>query len=478
MTLPKTFLSPRIALATLVLAMNTAALAATPAAPPTEAQSATKAIPGAPVPAGSPLRIGPIRFQFAIYYPKAPTADPMAALRGVLDKTAGSPKLLASLPAPSSVTAPVVFANWNTTTVLKEYRAPDMESLQRFGRGITREQAEALQKADKALILDFAHPSQQSLAVMQKALQVTLQVARDTGGLLWDEETREVFSPDEWQKRRVDTWANGLPDVSQHTIIHAYRSGEMVRAITLGMGKFGLPDVVVSDFSWSSNRPMGSLVNAFSQAMAEGITLARPGQFDMDLRALRHAAARDPMLTGLKPNAAAVAKLSLVNGTWESGDPQNRLYEIRFDRYKGPDRYAQQDAMVSSVFGAGEDSVTRVKHNDELLAASKAATAQLPKLREAFAKGLQPGEYILVKAPFITRDGGNEWMWVEVARWNGDAIEGLLKNEPVDVPGLHAGQMVKVSQAKVFDYMRRFPDGRNEGNETSKIIARMQGAKK
>ncbi|REN17115.1 DUF2314 domain-containing protein, partial [Mycobacterium tuberculosis] len=89
-----------------------------------------------------------------------------------------------------------------------------------------------------------------------------------------------------------------------------------------------------------------------------------------------------------------------------------------------------------------EDSVTRVKHNDELLAASKAATAQLPKLREAFAKGLQPGEYILVKAPFTTRDGGNEWMWVEVARWNGDAIEGLLKNEPVDVPGLHAGQMV------------------------------------
>jgi len=46
------------------------------------------------------------------------------------------------------------------------------------------------------------------------------------------------------------------------------------------------------------------------------------------------------------------------------------------------------------------------------------------------------------------------------------------------VPNLHAGQMVKVSQAKVFDYMRRYADGREEGNETSKIIARMQGPKK
>jgi len=111
-----------------------------------------------------------------------------------------------------------------------------------------------------------------------------------------------------------------------------------------------------------------------------------------------------------------------------------------------------------------------------VLAASKTAVAQLPKLREAFNKGLQPGEYILVKASFARR-GGNEWMWVEVTRWSGDAIDGLLKNEPVDVPGLHAGQMVKVSQAKVFDYIRRYPDGREEGNETGKIIRRMQSKK-
>lgn len=87
-------------------------------------------------------------------------------------------------------------------------------------------------------------------------------------------------------------------------------------------------------------------------------------------------------------------------------------------------------------------------------------------------------QYILVKAPFATRDGGNEWMWVEVAKWSGDTIEGLLKNEPVDVPGLRGGQMVKVSQAKVFDYVRHHPDGREEGNETTKIIMRMQEARR
>jgi uncharacterized protein YegJ (DUF2314 family) len=439
--------------------------------------AAPRAVPGEPVTAGSPVTDGPIHFQLAIYYPTRPATDPMASLRSHLAKLGGNPKLVSSAPSPASVTEAVVLARLNTTTVQKEYRPPAMDQLLRFGRGLSREQAEALQRTEQALILDFAHPAPQARTALSRAMEVALQVARDSNGLLWDEETREVFTPDEWQKRRIDSWANGIPDVSKHTVIHAYRSENLVRAITLGMAKFGLPDVVVSDFSWSENRPMGNLVNLFSQAMTEGALIPRTGQFDLDLRTLKHAAVRDPQLKDLKANATAVAKLSLVNGKWESGDPQNRLFEIRFDRYQGPDRYAQQVAMLSACFGAEQDSVTRLKHNDELLAASKAANSQLPRLRDAFNKGLQPGEYILVKAPFTTSAGGNEWMWVEVARWNGDAIEGLLKNEPVDVPKLHGGQMVKVSQAKIFDYMRRHPDGREEGNETSKIIERMQGKK-
>jgi uncharacterized protein YegJ (DUF2314 family) len=433
------------------------------------------ATPGEPVPAGSPVA-GPIHFQFALYYPARPAMDPMTALRGRVAKLDGAPKLAATMPAPASVREALVFANWNTTTVQKEYRPPSMDMLQRFGYGVSREEAEALQGADKALILDFAHQAPQARTALFKATELALQVARDTNGLLWDEETRELFTPDEWRKRRIDSWENGIPNVADHTTIHAYRNDNMVRAITLGMAKFGLPDVVVSDFSWSSSKSMGSLVVMFSQAMVEGASLAHTGQYELDPRAIRHAGLRNAHLANQKANAAAAAKLSLVNGKWESGDPQNRLYEIQFDRYLGIDRYARQTALLNATFGAEEDSVTRLQHNDEVLAASKVAVARLPELRKVFNRGLQPGEYILVKASFARR-GGNEWMWVEVSRWSGMAIDGLLKNEPVDVPGLHAGQMVKVSQVNVFDYIRRFPDGREEGNETGKIIKRMQSKK-
>ena len=69
-------------------------------------------------------------------------------------------------------------------------------------------------------------------------------------------------------------------------------------------------------------------------------------------------------------------------------------------------------------------------------------------------------------------------MWVEVTSWKGDKIKGLLQNEPYNVPTLHSGQIVEVSQTSVFDYIRRYADGKMEGNETGKIIEKNSGATK
>lgn len=207
--------------------------------------------------------------------------------------------------------------------------------------------------------------------------------------------------------------------------------------------------------------------------MAEGSVIHTTGQYGLDIRTIQNKEVRDPQVNSLKSNATAVAQLVLREGNWEEGDPKNRLIEITFDRYPGRDVNAKQEALLSSLFG-WEDAITPVKHNEVLLAASRRAKEKMPTLRVEFAAGLNPGEIIQVKAPFKTPDGGQEWMWVEITDWEGADIKGMLKNEPFNIPTLHGGQIVKVKQKDVFDYIRRYPDGSQEGNETGAIIQNMQ----
>ena len=107
--------------------------------------------------------------------------------------------------------------------------------------------------------------------------------------------------------------------------------------------------------------------------------------------------------------------------------------------------------------------------------------ARRRRAREA-ALALKPGyrnapplnEELEVKVPFLTASGHKEWMWVEVVRWRGKTIKGVLRNEPTEVPGLSAGARVEVDEHAIFDYVLSKPDGTTVGDETRRLIDQRQ----
>jgi uncharacterized protein YegJ (DUF2314 family) len=433
--------------------------------------TAHAAEPGTPIPAGS-LLAPQTHFEFAIYYPGDAPADPLPRLRALAAATTGAPRLVGKMPdAPAE---PLLVARLDRGAQ-SDYAPPEPEMLSRFGYGLSQADADAIMNSHTALILDFAHPSARALPVLHTVSVLVERLARETHGFIWDETTRETLSPDAWHTRRVLSWTGDVPQVGMHTVVHAYDDGGALRAITLGMGKFGLPDVVLPHFSGALIAPMGFLFDMTTQAMVEGAQPAQAGQLDVDLRLIRNQQSRALMQARLKPGAPP-ARLVVVVGRAEDGDPRNRLMEIAPARYAGADAAQRLAALSHSLFDA-EDDLRRVQHTDELLAASEAARAKLPALREAFARGLLPGESIDVKAPFKTDGGGREWMWVRVEKWKGDAVEGMLANEPDRIATLHSGQHVVVSQADLFDFLHRFPDGHVEGDETDAIIERLDKAR-
>jgi len=153
------------------------------------------------VPAGSPMADS-IHFQYAVYLLPMPphSVDPAAALHEALVSKYKDLKLVDEITRESQ--AALIHARVQKN-VPQEYPPPDLKSLQYFGHGISPQQAQALQKCNEAFVLEFAHPKDHVWTALRTANALVEEIARKTGGLVWDEETREVYSPDAWHKKRL-----------------------------------------------------------------------------------------------------------------------------------------------------------------------------------------------------------------------------------------------------------------------------------
>jgi len=435
------------------------------------AQSVAENADGEVIQLGEPIRAEElmeehISILFAIYYLRPDQADVIPEFDKLLDEFPDLTKVEEIKPSEPNACVSAKFIR----DVQENFVPQDLQSLSYFGHGLTDEQAQALQESTTALLLHFGHSKGQVWTGLQAAHKLTHAMAEATGGLIWDEETRETFTPAAWHEERIGVWTEKVPDVSKQTVIHAYRDGQLLRSITLGMGKFGLPDVVVNQFSQASSRNIGHTMNLFAQAMAEGQRPVRDGEFDLKLQSIENDKVREPQVEELYGKATGTARLGLHVGTHDEGDPHNRLIEITFERYEGNDNSSRQSAMLTDFFGS-EDNIQYVKHSDAVLVASQRAKAKLSALRKDFTDGLKPGGNIQLKAPFETPEGREEWMWVEVTAWNADGrIKGILNNDPFSIPDLQAGQIVHIKEGEVFDYIRTFPDGQQEGNETGELM--------
>jgi len=302
------------------------------------------------------------------------------------------------------------------------------------------------------------------------ANQLVVELARRTGGLLLDDNTREFFSPEAWESHRLRERAAPLVLV-RHTTIHAYRDGDYVRAVTLGLQKFGLPDLSVAKLAWSEGRMVEGLINALAQRMAEAPLPVRGGQVDLRVADLQPSSLRSALDDRRLPGATGTAALCLYDARPEPGDADNRQLLIGFDRAAGRDMHERRNLVLTGLFGSTPSAIQPARAGDaELIAASGRARERMPQLRVEFVQGLKPNERLLVKAPFSAADGSTEYMWVEVARWEGGRLRGLLMSEPRFVRQLKSGQEITIAEKDFYDYIRVFADGREEGNETGRIL--------
>lgn len=339
------------------------------------------------------------------------------------------------------------------------YAPPSLEDMQYLSVGVSPEDAKAVQGCETVVELTFTDSKPENApALVAQAQTIIGEIAQRSGGLPWDESTRQLFGRDAWDERTKVVPAPTAEALIPHFTIHMYRNGEYIRLVTLGLSKLALPEIAVDNVAQGDGQRMAALINATVAALFDTHAVGPDGSL---------------VVTGNDGKADTKTSIRLGKGTRLEGDSPAPLATIRFPG-KGA-LQARHAALLSAVLGAPEDELIYSDRDDKaLIAASEAAKKELAKLESHFADGVPDQESLSVKAPFTTNDGGTEWMWVEVTRWSGTSMRGVLLNRPYHVPDLHEGDTVDVEVGSVFDYIHGLPDGTQAGGTTNDIIAAQQ----
>ncbi|RNL88525.1 DUF2314 domain-containing protein [Sinomicrobium pectinilyticum] len=415
------------------------------------------------VPSGK-LNETQVWFEYAIYYPDDSSMNKLKVIELIKNKYSGL-EILDSIPDTKHVQGAQIVVK-EIRKVKKDFPPPDLDYLKYSGRGLNNQQKEILQTSRFAILLDFLCVEDQLISTMKSANELVAALTLNENDIIWDSETRECFTKDYWVENRLIE--NNSINISKHITIHLYPKNDYCRAITLGMLKFGLPDICVENLSCQGNQDIAGLINLTAQTLLERKSIERKGKLPINIDLLSNQELKADLLSSLEDNAGKKVELNIVQGTWEEGDPKNKIIEIGFSE-KNPQ--IEHDQLMSKVFGV-KDEVTYLNHDEEIMAASQRAKNKIPELHDKFSKGLPLGTHLLMKFPFENYAGEREWMWVEIVKWEGEEIKGLLQNDPEIVKTLKSGQEVTKNIDDMFDYILYFPDGTQEGNETGEIISK------
>jgi len=342
-----------------------------------------------------------------------------------------------------------------------EFEPPSQRELQYRGRGLDagdHKRVAALKRASWIGMRVESGPRARDL--LRATQQMAVGLARSRHGFVWDAVTRDFFTPDALERRRLHA---GALDVRDHITIDVYRAGQLFRLVTMGMEKFGLPDLVVEQST--GGKGVGQVVNLAAQLLVEGAGLSADGKLNLDVDALRDPAIRKEMTGTLLDGATRKAEVTALVGRPDKGDPENDLLELWF----GEPAQVKQDEVASRVWGSKDEAI-RTSHDDAVEAESRREREKaIRDLKPRFQRGELDHLHLTVKLPF--REGSvTEWMWVEVVRWQGSEVRGILHNQPEIVHVGPSGSQVAGSESDIFDYMLSLPDGGTEGNTTGALL--------
>ena len=262
---------------------------------------------------------------------------------------------------------------------------------------------------------------------------------------------------------RLEGWENGVPLAHRHVAIEGASQGATTRLVTRGSSKLALPDFAVANVAKVDEELMQTVLAVLLQTALEQPALPALGTARLHVDGLRHPRAQAAYAANRPPGRTA-ADVVLAEAVRQPHDPQGRVLELAFPGSAG-ELHQRQAALIGKLLGSRDDVYVIDHDAPGYAAAVTKARAGALALKPRFVAGLTRQETLQLKVPFEAPDGTHN-LWIDVQKWDGTRVEGVLVNEPLGVPNLERGSHVVVQESAILDYSFVGEDGVEQGDLT------------
>lgn len=356
------------------------------------------------------------------------------------------------------------------TMAAADWILPPRETMPTVARTVPEGERASLYDAKQVLVVHVQGEDGPDHMPLRASFGLTAALARELRGYVHDEATHRIDTAQVFAERlpKVPVGTPFFVPESLLVELHPLDEDDLAgpyRLLTLGMARYGMPDLEMRGFHESDGGRLAAVLNAVASKLARG---ERGPEVTVTLADVATVARKKPEELTRAPEKAKEAKVRLSLSERMAADPDNDVYRIEAPGDGDEDAHA---ALLATLYGEAR-VLGRGSSDPALLAAEARAKKLAPAAAERHKKS---GGKLSLRVPFAVpgEKGKTEVMWMTVDACDAQGTcKGKLASRPVFIRTLSAGAEVSGKLAEVSDYLLELPDGTKEGGETIPIVER------
>ncbi|MBX3205349.1 MAG: DUF2314 domain-containing protein [Labilithrix sp.] len=345
---------------------------------------------------------------------------------------------------------------------------PPEDTMDTVAAGLTPAERERARRKPTAVMIRTQGSTTAEQLPARAVFAAAAVLAEALDGFVYDEVSRRIETARDAASHAIVSKLGEPAFARSHIVIQLYRQDDgTARLLTLGMQRFGSPDLSIRGANMASGPLLAEVINAAASQIAHGRSDA---PITVTLDDVARVVGKKPAELSSNPDGARPVVLDVVRPERVEGDPDNDMAELVPE--EGATREGW-DTVVARLFG-GTPSMTAAVDDEELAGVATNARKSLAGAIARFEAG--EGE-LFVKGPFpipeeARVDGGaaTETLWVAAASCDARRCTGVLSNEPTYATNIALGKTTSVKRDEAVDWMIQRRDGGVLGGESIKVL--------